>query len=185
MGWKRWGNQSRSANEAEATGNQGGVPMKRRQWRVDAEAAMRWRGWGIEREVKGVRQCWRGRSRVRFRAVRGKRSVPLTWRFSLKNGDVFETKPPRHYLTWIGVRAPCEPGSSEWEPTQGTGPWSAQGEKWKNHAVKQIKRFAHSMKTVEIQAYVDQYFRIGSGFALGRRVSAFGLIRDGIQYFSK
>jgi hypothetical protein len=44
---------------------------------------------------------------------------------------------------------------------------AAQAEKWKNHAVKQIKKFAHSEKTVEIQAYMEQHFRIGGGFALG------------------
>jgi hypothetical protein len=62
---------------------------------------------------------------------------------------------------------------------------AAQAEKWKNHAVKQIKRFAHSKETVEIQAYVEQHFRIGDGFALGRPVSVLGLISDGITYFSK
>jgi hypothetical protein len=51
--------------------------------------------------------------------------------------------------------------------------------------VKQIKRFAHSKQIVEIQAYVAQHFRIGGGFLLGRPLSLFGLIRDGIQYFSK
>jgi hypothetical protein len=61
----------------------------------------------------------------------------------------------------------------------------AQAEKWKNHAVKQIKKFAHCKKTMEIRAYVEQHFRIGDGFTLGRPVSAFGLISDGIQYFSK
>jgi hypothetical protein len=55
----------------------------------------------------------------------------------------------------------------------------------KNHAVKQIKRFARSNKAVEIQAYVERYFRIGGGFALGRQVSAFGLISDALRYFSK
>jgi hypothetical protein len=45
--------------------------------------------------------------------------------------------------------------------------FALQAEKWKNHAVKQIKRFAYSMKTVEIQAYVEQHFRIGGRFALG------------------
>jgi hypothetical protein len=45
---------------------------------------------------------------------------------------------------------------------------AAQAEKWKNHDVKQIKRFAHFKKTMEIQAYVEQHFRIGGGFALGR-----------------
>jgi hypothetical protein len=68
---------------------------------------------------------------------------------------------------------------------QGTGPWSAQDKKWKNHAVKQIKRFAHSKKTVEIQTYVEQHFRIGGEFALGQPVSVFGLISDRIKYFSK
>jgi hypothetical protein len=62
---------------------------------------------------------------------------------------------------------------------------AAQAEKWKNHAVKQIKRFAHFKKTVEIQAYVEQHFRIGGGFALGRPVSVFSLISDGINDFSK
>jgi hypothetical protein len=51
--------------------------------------------------------------------------------------------------------------------------------------VEQSKRFAHSKKTVEIQAYVEQHFRIGGGFALDRPVSVFGLTRDGIKYFSK
>jgi hypothetical protein len=135
------GNQSGSANEAEAIGNQGGSG--------NVVEAM-----GIERGVKAVRRCWPGYSRVRFRAVRGKRSVPLMWRFSFKNGDVFETKPPRHHFTWIVVRAPCEPGSSECGPSHGTRPWSAHAEKWKSHAVKQVKRFAHCKMTVEIQAYV-------------------------------
>jgi hypothetical protein len=49
----------------------------------------------------------------------------------------------------------------------------------------QIKRFGHSKKTVEIQAYVEEHFGIGGGFALGRPVSVFGLLRDGIKYFSK
>jgi hypothetical protein len=62
---------------------------------------------------------------------------------------------------------------------------TAQAEKWKNHAVKQIKRFAHSKKTLEIQASVEQHFRIRGGFALGRPVSVFDLISDGIQYLSK
>jgi hypothetical protein len=62
---------------------------------------------------------------------------------------------------------------------------AAQAEKWKNHAVNQINRFAHSKKTVEIQAYVEQHFRIGGGFALGRPVLVFGLISDGINFFSK
>jgi hypothetical protein len=62
---------------------------------------------------------------------------------------------------------------------------AAQAEKWKNHAVKQIKRFAHSEKTVEIQVYVEQHFRIGGGSALSWPVSVFGLISDGIKYFSK
>jgi hypothetical protein len=44
---------------------------------------------------------------------------------------------------------------------------------------------AHSKKTVDVQAYVKQHFRIRGGFALGRPVSVFGLINDGIQYFSK
>jgi hypothetical protein len=107
------------------------------------------------------------------------------WRFTLKNVDVFETKPPCHDFIWIVVRALGEPGSSEWRPTHGTGPWSAQAEKWKNYAVKEIKRFAHSKKTVEIQAHVKQHFRIGCGFALGRPVWVFGLINDGTTYFSK
>jgi hypothetical protein len=55
----------------------------------------------------------------------------------------------------------------------------------KKHAAKQIKRFAHSKKTVEIQVDVEQHFRIGGGFAFGRPVSVFGLISDGIKYFSK
>jgi hypothetical protein len=54
-----------------------------------------------------------------------------------------------------------------------------------NDAVKQIKRFAHSKKIVELQAYVEQHFRIGGGFALSRPVSVFGLICDGIKYFSE
>jgi hypothetical protein len=58
----------------------------------------------------------------------------------------------------------------------GPGPWPLQDEKWKNHAVKQIKRFAQSKKTVDIQASVGQNFRIGGEFALGRPVSVFGLI---------
>jgi hypothetical protein len=62
---------------------------------------------------------------------------------------------------------------------------AVQAEKWKNYVVKQIKRFAHSKKTVEIQVYVEQHFRIGGGFALGRPVSVFGLISKGIKYFSK
>jgi hypothetical protein len=62
---------------------------------------------------------------------------------------------------------------------------AAQAEKWKNHIVKQTKRVAHSKKIVEIQAYVEQHFRIGGGFALGGPVSVFGLISDGIEYFSK
>jgi hypothetical protein len=107
------------------------------------------------------------------------------WRLSLRNGDVFETKPPCHHFTWIVVRVPYDPGSSEWGPTQGTGPWLTQAEKWKNHAVKQIKRFAPSKKTVEIHAYVEQHFRIGGGFALGRPASVLGLIPDEIKHFSK
>jgi hypothetical protein len=51
--------------------------------------------------------------------------------------------------------------------------------------VKQIKRFAHSKNPAEIQAYVKQDFWIGGGFALGRPVSVFGLISDGIKYVSK
>jgi hypothetical protein len=70
-------------------------------------------------------------------------------------------------------------------PTQGTGPWSAQDEKWKNHAVKQIERFTHSKKAAKIRADMEQHFRIGGGFALGWPVSVFGLISDGIKYFSK
>jgi hypothetical protein len=50
---------------------------------------------------------------------------------------------------------------------------------------EQIKRFAHSKKTAGIQAYGEQHFRIGGGFALNRPVSIFGLISDGIKYFSK
>jgi hypothetical protein len=46
--------------------------------------------------------------------------------------------------------------------------------------MKQIKRFAHSKKTVEIQARVRQHLRIGGRFALGRQVSVFGLISNGI-----
>jgi hypothetical protein len=38
---------------------------------------------------------------------------------------------------------------------------------------------------VEIQAYVEQHFGIGGDFFLGRPVSVFGLISDGIKYFSK
>jgi hypothetical protein len=60
-----------------------------------------------------------------------------------------------------------------------------QAEKWKNHAAKQIKRFAHPKKTVEIQASVEQHFRIIGGLALDRPVSVFGLVSDGIKYFSK
>jgi hypothetical protein len=46
---------------------------------------------------------------------------------------------------------------------------AAQAEKWKNQAVKQIKRSAHSKKTVEIQAEVEQHFRIGGGsLSVGR-----------------
>jgi hypothetical protein len=62
---------------------------------------------------------------------------------------------------------------------------AAQAEKWKNHAVKQIKRFAHSKKTVEIQTYMEQHFRIGGGFALDRPVSVFGVVSDRIKCFSK
>jgi hypothetical protein len=60
-----------------------------------------------------------------------------------------------------------------------------QAEKWKNHAVKQIKRFANFKNFVEIQTYVEQHFRIGGGFALGSPVSVFGLISDEIKCFSK
>jgi hypothetical protein len=70
-------------------------------------------------------------------------------------------------------------------PTQGIGSWLAQAEKWKNHAVKQIKRLAHSKKTMEIQTYAEQHSQIGGGFTLSRPVSVFGLISDGIKYFSK
>jgi hypothetical protein len=38
---------------------------------------------------------------------------------------------------------------------------ATQAEKWKNHAVKPIKRFAHSKKSVEVQADVERHFRIG------------------------
>jgi hypothetical protein len=102
------------------------------------------------------------------------------WRFNLKNGDIFETKSPHHYFTWIVIRTPYEPESTELWPTHGRGPWSAQAQKWKNHAMKQIKIVADFKKTVEIQVYVEQHFRIGGGFALDRLVSVFALIRDGI-----
>jgi hypothetical protein len=62
---------------------------------------------------------------------------------------------------------------------------AAQAEKWKNHVVKQVKRFAYTKKTGEIQAYVNQHFWIGGGFPLGRPVSLFSLISNGIKYFSK
>jgi hypothetical protein len=62
---------------------------------------------------------------------------------------------------------------------------AAQAEKWKKQVVKQIKRFAYSKKTVEIQAYMDQHFRIGGRFDVGRPVLVFGLISNEIQYLSK
>jgi hypothetical protein len=64
-----------------------------------------------------------------------------------------------------------------------TSAW--QDEKWKNHAVKQIQRFGHSKKTVEIQAHVEQHFQIGRRLALGCLASVFGLISDEIKYFSE
>jgi hypothetical protein len=44
---------------------------------------------------------------------------------------------------------------------------------------------AHSKKTVEIQDSVERHFRIGGRFAVSRPVSGFGLINDGIKYFSQ
>jgi hypothetical protein len=51
-------------------------------------------------------------------------------------------------------------------------------------AVKDIKRFSHSRKTKEIEGYVRERFRLGTEFALGRPVSLFGLVSDGIIHFS-
>jgi hypothetical protein len=114
---KRWQRRAGCQGNINNAGHEAKAPMKRRRWKNRGG-----RGNGrIKREVKAVRQCWRGCSRVHFWAVRGKRPVPLMWWFGLKNGDAFESKPPRHHFTWIVVRAPCEPGSSEWGSTQGTG----------------------------------------------------------------
>jgi hypothetical protein len=52
-------------------------------------------------------------------------------------------------------------------------------------AVSQIKRFSHSRKTMEIEAYVHNHFVIGNEFALGRPISVFRLISDGIAHFSQ
>jgi hypothetical protein len=51
--------------------------------------------------------------------------------------------------------------------------------------VRQIKRFSHSRKTMEIKAYVQNHFVIGDEFSLGRLISVFRLISDGIAHFSQ
>jgi hypothetical protein len=61
---------------------------------------------------------------------------------------------------------------------------SEQVAKWQAHAVKQIKRFSYSRKTAEIKEYVERHFEIRNGFALGRPVSLFGLVSDGIALFA-
>jgi hypothetical protein len=52
-------------------------------------------------------------------------------------------------------------------------------------AVRQIKRLSHCRKTMEIEAYVQNHFVIEDEFALGRPISVFGLISDGIAQFSQ
>jgi hypothetical protein len=52
-------------------------------------------------------------------------------------------------------------------------------------AVRQIKRFSYSRKTMEIEAYVQNHFVIGNEFSLGRPISVFRLISDGIAHFSQ
>jgi hypothetical protein len=69
-------------------------------------------------------------------------------------------------------RAETVPGSFE------------QVAKWQAHAVKQIRRFSSSKKAAEIKQYVETHFEIGNGFVLGRPVSLFGLISDGIAHFT-
>jgi hypothetical protein len=59
-----------------------------------------------------------------------------------------------------------------------------QDAKWRNYAVKEIKRFSFSRKTAEIVAYVDLHFQVGNAFVLGRPVLLFGLISDGIAQFT-
>jgi hypothetical protein len=52
-------------------------------------------------------------------------------------------------------------------------------------AVRQIKRFSHWRKTMGIEAYVHNHFVIGDELALGRPLSVFRLISDGIAHFSQ
>jgi hypothetical protein len=47
-----------------------------------------------------------------------------------------------------------------------------------------MKRFSESKKIGEIKEYIEGHFEIRKGFALGRRVSLFGLISDGIASFA-
>jgi hypothetical protein len=61
---------------------------------------------------------------------------------------------------------------------------SEQVAEWQAHAVQQIKQFSYSKKTAEISEYVERHFEIRNGFALGRPVSLFGLISDGIALFT-
>jgi hypothetical protein len=52
-------------------------------------------------------------------------------------------------------------------------------------AVRQIKWFSHSRKTMEIEASVQNHFVIGDEFALGRPISVFRLIGSRIGHFSQ
>jgi hypothetical protein len=52
-------------------------------------------------------------------------------------------------------------------------------------AVRQIKRFSHSRKKMEIEAYIQNYFVTGDEFALGRLISVFRPISDRIAHFSQ
>lgn len=51
-------------------------------------------------------------------------------------------------------------------------------------AVKLITRFSHSTKTAKIEESVECHFDLRNGFALGRRVSLFGLVHDGMASFA-
>jgi hypothetical protein len=112
------------------TGDEAKAPMKRRRSGIKAEASMWWRQWGNREGSEGDSTMLAKTFARPFPGRWGKRSMPLMWRFSLRNGDIFEIESPRHHFTWIVVRAPCEPGSSEWGSTQGTGLWSVRTKLW-------------------------------------------------------
>jgi hypothetical protein len=81
------------------TGHEAKAPMKRRRWGIKAEAAMGWkRHWGNREGSEGGSTMLARTFARPFPGGQGKLSVPLMWRFSLENGDVFETKPPHHHV---------------------------------------------------------------------------------------